>query len=301
MKTMAWIARLPDLRRFAWSRVGKELAAGTAEVSARAGQTSQLPDRPVPDAAVLSDERGPLLRVTELATHGPAPLQNVFVHGQNFFLAWLDGAGAAWAPGPWHECRMALTVGGAAPASTAPLPWLADRPQESGHLADPSFEAIEPELLTISRGRMVSLGPPLQSAWSVPDGGSFTSETAHHGRRCAKIVNTTGLYTLFTQTVRQEKALLGHRVRLTAWVKGARIERGDASWKVGAVDLSLHLPDGSVQHRSICSLTGTFDWRHVEGTVAVPANASNLHVRAGVNGATGTMWIDQVELQKVDE
>jgi len=294
---VAWMARLPDLRRFAWSRGGKELVSGAADASARAGQTSQLPGRPVPDAADLSDERGPLLRVRDLAVHGPAPLQNVFVHGQNFFLAWLDGPASSWAPGPWHECRLALTVGAAAPVAAAPIPWLANRPQESGMLADPSFEAGGAELLAVSAARSVSLGMPLQTAWTVPDGGSFTTDTAHHGRRCAKIINTTGQYTLFTQPVRQEQTLLGRRVRVTAWVKGERIERGDTSWKVGTVDLSFGLPDGTMQHRSVCGLTGSFDWRQVEGTIEVPPAARGLHVRLGLNGATGTMWIDHVELQ----
>lgn len=298
---VAWMARLPDLRRFSFARAGQELASGRADVAARTGQTSQLPGQPLPEAADLSDARGPLLRVRDLAVRGPAPLQNVFVHGQNFFLAWLDGPAAAWAPGQWHECRLALTVGAAAPVAAVPLPWMTAQPPPPAGLADPSFEADGTELLAVSTGRAVSLGLPLAAAWNMPEGGSFTADTAHHGRRSARIVNTSGAYTLFTQTVRQEKTLLGRRVRLTAWVKGERIERGDAPWKVGAVDLSFRLPDGAMQHRSICELTGTFDWRQVSGTYNVPADASGLHVRLGLNGATGTMWIDQVELAAVEE
>jgi hypothetical protein len=294
---VAWMARLPDFEQFVFSRAGRELARGKADPSSRSAETSRLPGRPIPDTIDLSDSQGPVLRVTDLAVRGPAPLENVFVHGQNFFLAWLDGPARSWAPGAWHQCRLALTVGKTSPKPVAPAPWMAELAEESGHLADPSFEADGAELLAASLGRSVPLGMPMSSAWVLPDGGGYVTDTAHDGRRSVKVVNTSGQYTMVTQPVRQESQLLGRRVHLSAWVKGQRIQGGDAPWKVGAVDLSFRLPGGAMQHRAICGLTGDFDWRYVEGFVDVPAGASALHVRLGLNGATGTIWIDQLELK----
>lgn len=44
-------------------------------------------------------------------------------------------------------------------------------------------------------------------------------------------------------------------------------------------------------------LDGTFDWRAVEGVVDIPDDAIALMVRVGINGGTGVLWVDDVQLK----
>jgi hypothetical protein len=45
------------------------------------------------------------------------------------------------------------------------------------------------------------------------------------------------------------------------------------------------------------SFTGTFDWKQLHVDLVVPPGLGQLRVEAGLNGATGSMWVDDLELQ----
>jgi len=87
---------------------------------------------------------------------------------------------------------------------------------------------------------------------------------------------------------------------LSAWVKGEKIVRGNPSWKIGLVGLSAQLRNGRWQHAGTEDSVGTFDWRKVAGVIDVPEDAVGLLLRLGLNGATGTMWVDDVEVERAD-
>jgi glycosidase len=294
---MAWYAGVPDAKEFVFRRGQEELARGALNPKSRAGETARLAGAPVPDTTILSADGKPLLTLSDLALHAPQPLQNVFVHGGRIYLAWLDAAGAKITPGTWYEASAAITPGAKEPGKAPSIPWLAAEAEKSDGLLDPSFEG--PGGMTrVSDGRRVSFPGGETGAWSVPSGGQIASDAAHSGGCCAKVVNTTGEYLLFSQALSVKAFPPGSKVRLSAWVKGQDIVRGDAEWKVGTVRLFVRRGDGKQDYLSIADLTGAFDWRKVEGVLALPENAVEIVVHAGLNGAKGTMWIDDVEVKR---
>lgn len=132
-------------------------------------------------------------------------------------------------------------------------------------------------------------------AWLVPAGGEFTRETAHDGRLSAKVVNTNGGYLLFRQQV-SIVLTAGARYRLSAWVRGKSLVRGADPWRTGSLRVAFTTKDG-MRYAEVAALLGDFEWKLVSGIVEVPEGATRATVDVGVNGGTGTMWIDDVKLE----
>lgn len=110
--------------------------------------------------------------------------------------------------------------------------------------------------------------------------------------------NQTGEYRLFLQILRAPEQIRGRTIRLSAWVKGENVTIGDAGWKTGSIGVSFQTPDGEWKHLSTATPKGTFDWQKLETTLTIPANARNLTLRAGLNGANGILWLDELTLEQ---
>ena len=149
--------------------------------------------------------------------------------------------------------------------------------------------------------QLVSLrtGEPLpartaDSAWQAPAGGSIVVGPVHAGQAAAEVTNPSGAYALGRQPLAAGALRTGARLRLSAWVKGEAIRPGDAGWKVGVVRFAV--TTDKTQYVSSAPLLGTFDWRKAAVELVVPPGLKSLRVEAGLNGATGSMWIDDVEI-----
>jgi hypothetical protein len=291
---------LPQVRTFRFSREGKVLAEGdTGDGSARVGETSLLPGGPVPDRVLLGSATGPLLRLDELKCTGVAPLNSAFVHGRNFFLTWYDakmpnpGAGV----GEWRSCTALWTPGGGAPAAVGKAPELPATPRTEGLLQDPGFElALGRRTVSVVRGEAL---PILDAGtqWRIPAGGRAVAEPVHDGHAAAEVINTTGDYLLWRQALPPARLPVGSKWRLSAWVKGEDIVRGDPTWKVGCIRFGVQTTQ--MQYFSCPELLGTFDWKLVTAEVTIPEGAVAVSVEAGLNGALGKMWIDDMKLEPV--
>jgi ABC-type taurine transport system substrate-binding protein len=86
--------------------------------------------------------------------------------------------------------------------------------------------------------------------------------------------------------------------RLTAWVKGRDVAPGDISWQVPVIRFAV-LTD-KMTYVSSPPVKGTFDWRKVEVELTIPPALSSLVVQLGQNGSSGTLWIDDVKLERID-
>lgn len=99
---------------------------------------------------------------------------------------------------------------------------------------------------------------------------------------------------LFRQPVARDLSP-GNKCRLSAWVRGEDLLRGRDPWRTGSVRVAFNTADGQ-RYAQVAELLGTFGWKMAEGALEVPEGATSAEVQAGVNGGTGTVWIDEIAL-----
>jgi len=251
----------------------------------------------VPDRIELAGEEAPLLRISDLRCGG-VPLSNGFVNGKQFFLTFYDGRPSAEGQGQWRWASAVLTPGAARPTAIGGLPPPPAPAQQIAILEDPGFEAAAESTPVSLRTGQPLPGYVVESAWLIPPGGRLVSSPVHSGQAAAEVVNTTGQYALWRQPLLAARFAPGTRWRLSAWVKGEAIQRGDAPWKVGVLRFSV--AGGPNKYVGSSPLLGTFPWRQVSVDLTIPAAIEGLGVEIGLNGATGKMWIDDVELKPLN-
>jgi hypothetical protein len=293
---LAWKVNVPNAQRFAFFHGGSRAGEWLCDEKQRCGET--VGAGTVPDAISIADADGHILAsLTSLRFRATSLPRNIFMHGKQLFIAWLDGDEHI-AVHQWQEAEMKVTVAGMPGKTTASYLEPVEKVEATG-IMDPSFETGGAEVFALSRGTQLRFGAPKGSSWVIPPEGCVTAETARTGRQCAKVVNMTGTYALFTQYLSLKQFPPGSKVRLSAWLKGEQIRRGDQGWKTASLDLSIQHKDGRWEHKPVALLDGTFDWRKVGGVVDIPDDAMLLMVRAGINGGTGVLWIDDVQVELV--
>ncbi|MCE5215451.1 hypothetical protein LLH03_00340 [bacterium] len=291
-------ATLPEVREFTFSKGGVVLAQGDiGDGSVRVGQTAQLTRPQVPDQIVLRSAAGPLLRLEELQCGGARSISNVFLHSRNFFLTWYDGPVEAAQTKGWSYVSALWTPGAAKSVAVRKVPTRPDAGEPDSLLQDPGFEsALGGSLKSVVRGETLPVRET-PTGWSIPSGGRAVSSPVHSGRAAAEVVNTSGGYLLWRQALPLGKLPVGSTWRLSAWVKGEGIVRGDPSWKVGCIRFGVQT--NQMQYFSCPELLGTFDWKQVSVEVTIPQGAVGVNAEVGLNGALGKLWVDEVKLERV--
>lgn len=290
---LALMSPTPDIRRAIFKSAGQVVYDGASQQRGRTGQTRAMKPPVVPDEIELRGDHDSLVRLTGLSC-GAIPLTNVFMQGQNFFLAWFDGPVPQAYDREWRWTSAVWTVGDAVSEAIGDPPVAIQAAEKQELLEDAGFEQGR-------KGRPVSLrtGAPLpggaaESAWQAPYGGRIVFSPTHGGRAAAEVTNPSGDYALWRQSVALAALTPGKRLRLSAWVKGDLIRRGDVGWKVGMVRFAVVADQ--TRYVSSPPLVGTFDWKKTNVELVVPPKLKALRVEIGLNGATGTLWIDDVEL-----
>ncbi|MCL2744150.1 MAG: carbohydrate binding domain-containing protein, partial [Planctomycetaceae bacterium] len=131
----------------------------------------------------------------------------------------------------------------------------------------------------------------------IPDGSLRTTSEKRSGNAAAQVTGEKGQYRLFSQDIPLSQIKAGTTLRLSAWVKGENLVKGTEGWQVGCVRFAVKPTDGNMHYVSCPSLLGTFDWRQVSVEFTVPENLQVLSVQVGSNGASGTIWIDDVSVK----
>lgn len=289
---LAMMLPIPEMRGFAYHRDGKLLAKGeTGRGRTWQSKTQQPPV--VPDRIELRGAEGCLLQLSELACGNDGPLGNVFCADQNFFLAFDDGepkdAGRRW-------FSVVLTPGAGAATPMGSVPQETADQRSASLLADPGFEESLMARSVSLRTGIAMPGEQTRPAWQTPQGGRLVGQPVHSGAAAAEVENTSGEYLLWRQQLPVAQMLPGSRWRLTAWVKGEAIRKGDMGWKVGV--LRFAATTDRTNYISCPDLVGTFAWKQVAVEFTVPEKLRSLGVDVGLNGATGKMWIDDVRLER---
>jgi hypothetical protein len=291
---LALMSPLPDMDRALFKSGGQLLHDGpTGSGPARGWQSHSQRAAGLPDEIELRAQETPLVHLTDLSC-GNLRLDNAFAHGRNFFLAWFDGPPTAGEERQWRWTSAVWTVGDARPTAIGHGPALAAATSRTSHVDDPGFEqSLALRRVAFRTGDTLPTGAA-DSAWQAPTGGSIVPAPVHGGQAAAEVANPSGVYALWRQSVAASTLRPGARVRLTAWVKGRAIQPGDACWKVGV--LRLAATTDKLQYVSSLPLVGSFEWQQASVEWTVPEGLRSLQVEAGLNGATGSMWIDDVEL-----
>jgi hypothetical protein len=290
---LGWKAHVPELRKVSYSRDGVLTAAAGSNDSGspllRFGRDA------CPDRIDLFDGRLPLAQLTELRSGG-LPIPSTYSRGKDFLLTFYDGPPATGISSQWSWATMVWTPGAARPTTTGRLPTIA--PVETSIVKDPGFEEGMATLpVSLQTGEPLP-GASLGRAWSIPVGGRLVHTPVHSGQAAAEVYNTTGQYLLWQQRLPAARFVPGSRWRLSAWVKGEGITAGDGNWKKGLLSIGLTTDKWA---GFSTKFQGTFDWRPVSVEVRIPSGLRDVRIETGLNGATGKMWIDDVDLKPLPE
>ncbi|MDR0870788.1 MAG: hypothetical protein LBN39_08350 [Planctomycetaceae bacterium] len=153
------------------------------------------------------------------------------------------------------------------------------------------------DLVSLRTGAVVIKGRHSSTGWQTPDQGSIGGSEVHSGSAAAQVIDESRQYRLFSQDIPLKEIPVGTKLHLSAWVKGKDLAKGPESWQVGCVRF-MAIVDGKTEYISSPNLLGTFDWRQETVEFIVPEKLRKLSVQVGSNGASGTVWIDEVDVSR---
>ena len=141
-------------------------------------------------------------------------------------------------------------------------------------------------------------------AWSL--GGSapssyqagFDSTTTCNGEASLRLASSTASPNDFGEMGRDRApaSWLGHRVRLSGWVRTSAVTGWAGLWMRVDSAQSTGIAFDNMQCRAI---TGTTDWTRYEVVLDVATNATNVAYGVLLAGQ-GSVWLDDVSLDVVD-
>lgn len=277
---------------------GEFLAGERGDGKARYAQTAKSaePGR-VPGDIRLSGPGGMQLRLSDLSWFGARPA-NVFLHGRDLHLAWLDGKPDCGGLGRWSGVSMSVSCGEDGSAAAVPVPWAAGV-SERPLLQDGGFEAA-------SAGNGLALarsGRPLPAAegdvrraWQLPKDAAVTTAG---GSRCVTVVGDGQEYRMVRQALPPLAFPAGSVWRLSARLKGERVEAGDPGWKTACLRWAL-FAGGRTSFATASLPVGDSDWREVAVEMTVPEGLTGLSAEVGLNGNRGRIWADDLRVERVD-
>lgn len=112
------------------------------------------------------------------------------------------------------------------------------------------------------------------------------------------IKDTINGFGAFMQTCQPDK-YLGHRVRMTGYLKTKNVSGSASLWFRVDSDTSIVSFDNMYNGASDRSIKGTSDWARYTIVLDVPANSTSLSYGAMLSG-TGQVWFDNVAFEIVD-
>jgi hypothetical protein len=293
--------RIEGAERAAFSdAAGEFLAGGRGDGRVRYAETAKAADAArLPSAIRVEGTGGPVLRLTDVAWFGAKPA-NVFMHGGDLHLAWLDGANGESRPDEWRGVTMNVVCGEDAVAAMpgGGLPFV-QKAAAAELLRDGGFDGGAGTGGGMRFVRSNRVLPPegkrARPGWQLPDGAEIVEE---NGNRVARVDGDGAAYRLVRQGLAAGAFRPGTVWRLTARMKGAGVRRGDVGWKSACLRWGLSV-DGRTEYRSASLPTGDWEWREVSVDVTVPERLGGISVEAGLNGNAGRVWIDDLRISEV--
>ena len=275
---------------------GEFLSGGRGDGKARYAQTAKSAEpKRLPTEVRLSGPGGLALRLSDLTWSGMRPA-NLFLHGDDLHLAWMDGAPDNSGMGRWHGVSMSVSCEAVTTAAAEPLPWAGDS-SLTELLRDGGFEAEAAGALTLARSGLVlpEGEKDVRRAWQLPEGGVVACEG---GSRCAALAGDGAGYRMMRQPLPPQVFEAGSVWRLKARLKGAGVETGDEGWKTACLRWAL-MVGGRTRYVAASLPSGDSEWREVSVEMTVPEGLTAVSAEAGLNGNRGRLWVDDVRIEKV--
>jgi len=297
---LAYLLRAEDGRRVTFADAAGEIISGErGDGKTRCAQTlfGPQPQR-LPSAVGVEGADGPLVRFGDAAWFGARPA-NLFMHGGDLHVAWLDSQAGDRDAGAWRGVSLSVSLGAAgvaAPRDDAPA---AVQPVREGLLRDGGFDRDSCPRLVLARAGL-ELPQPAEvhpAAWQLPNRAEVTEDG---GNRCVTVEGDGREYRLIRQAL--PSALLPARStwRLTARMRGEGVEKGDTGWKTACLRWSAATAKRN-DYATVSLPFGDSPWREYTVEMTVPDGARDITVEAGLNGNKGRVWIDDVRVERVDK
>ncbi|MDD2600521.1 MAG: alpha-amylase family glycosyl hydrolase [Kiritimatiellae bacterium] len=248
----------------------------------------------VPTEIRVESAEGSGLRLAEMRWFGMQPA-NVFMHGDDLHLAWMDGRPDNSGAGQWHgvSMSMACSEGAAAPGAEVRL----TTKVSEEILQNSDFDAAPWDELALLISGQILPARPRVVAWHLPPGGAVVQEG---GSRCARVEGDGASYRMARQALAVQAFLPGSVWRLQARMKGAGVERAEISWKTACLRWVLQVGD-QTSYLSTHLPIGDSEWGLLAVEMTVPEGLTGVSVEAGMNGNAGKMWFDDVQVERLNE
>ncbi len=275
---------------------GEFLAGARGDGKARYAQTSKAADPGrLPREVRVLGAAGLALRLSGLTWFGQKPA-NVFLHGGDLHLAWMDGKPDNSGVGRWNGVTMSVSCEEGAEAPADELALSLDRGAEL--LRDGGFDQESQGRVQLLRSNRCLPQPAFdeRTAWQLPAGAEFVYEA---NSRCVAVAGDGKEYRMVRQALPAQAFPVGSTWRLTARVKAAGVRRADLSWKTACVRWGLHAGE-RFTYATASLPVGDSDWRDVSVEMTVPAGLTSVTAEAGMNGNAGRIWIDDVRVLKLE-
>lgn len=134
--------------------------------------------------------------------------------------------------------------------------------------------------------------------WHYVRQAKLVSDSPQSGEYCIRLTNKEpGRLSQFLQG----RAIRGSSIKaleVSAWVRTKDVRFGNRPIDRAAIVLHFYDPiRREIGHAVIGPFRGTDNWQRYRKTVLVPKNAYEVIVRVGLNGATGQLDVDALEMQ----
>jgi hypothetical protein len=292
---LSLLSKVEGAERVAFADAAGEFLAGErGDGKARYAQTAKSADaRRLPGDIRIRTAGGGALRLCDVAWIGVKPA-NVFMHGSDLHVAWMDGPPDNRGVGQWNGVSMSVACGDNAVAAKDEAPLA--QGGRSGVVQDGGFEQTDRAGAVLLSARLaLPRAEKASVAWQLPKGAGVVSEGSG---RCVTVEGDGVEYRMLRQALQVQAFPAGSAWRLTARLKGLGVEKADAGWKTACLRWGV-TAGGRTEYRAVSLPFGDSDWREVSVEMTVPAGVSAITVEAGLNGNKGRVWIDDVSVAKI--
>jgi len=256
---------------------------------------SENPQR-LPSTIVLSHGDDREMQLGDIKWIGALP-DNVFMYSADLHFAWMDGPVKKTESGMWRgfTCRIGC---GEELRTAGDLPIPSASGERNQLLLDGDFEtAAGSGLLRFPQGTAWPQEETDRDAWLLPDD---AGQVVVDGDQCMRVTGDGRGYHMIRQSLPTDAFVPGTTWRLSARMKGQKIKKADEGWKTACLRWAVHAGE-HVSYTTASLPWGDSDWQTVSVTVTIPEGLKDITAEAGMNGNQGSLWIDDMRIEKVEK